>query len=518
MSVVEGITAAEFQNLDAEIKRTMRYSAKAVVGLGFLLRKMAEQKLWTVQYDCLDDYLREELHMDYTMASRFIGINKKYSVGGNSTEIEPIWADYSQAALIEMLSMPPELEAEITPDMTVKQIRSVKRKAREPKSKVEEKSCGMYPGYICGIEETDKKIEGCAGCCAVCLKKRECEHTCEAVLTMDVIKMPENPVEDVEYRELETTEEVATSQPVVSAYGLEKTEYPEGSLLTTVGCGHQYCCFSCAQECDIRQEMRFCRTALLGNPFGCDTMELIETLKVDVGDRCQFVNNSLAFHTRGTNEASPCCKECNEDCEYRCERSRPGKIADPQETDSPEVSETVSDIDVAYGLTEIKDILQRERRTLNGYLEVGGLPARLVFKQKTIVAALAAMVCDLEDAEPEPQEEVAAQPELPAFKNNNQRKEWLRAYKDWGLWYRDENIGVEYYKYDFDNGARLIAEVYRETGYHGDYEHYHLHLVGGPEPPKGSYGNGKWARHERYSNYPNSETELVEFLKEAQKR
>lgn len=39
---------------------------------------------------------------------------------------------------------------------------------------------------------------------------------------MDVIKMPENPVEDVEYRELETTEEVATSQPVVSAYGLEK--------------------------------------------------------------------------------------------------------------------------------------------------------------------------------------------------------------------------------------------------------------------------------------------------------
>lgn len=171
MSVVEGITAAEFQNLDAEIKRTMRYSAKAVVGLGFLLRKMAEQKLWTVQYDCLDDYLREELHMDYTMASRFIGINKKYSVGGNSTEIEPIWADYSQAALIEMLSMPPELEAEITPDMTVKQIRSVKRKAREPKSKVEEKSCGMYPGYICGIEETDKKIEGCAGCCAVCLKK-----------------------------------------------------------------------------------------------------------------------------------------------------------------------------------------------------------------------------------------------------------------------------------------------------------------------------------------------------------
>ena len=310
MSVVEGITAAEFQNLDAEIKRTMRYSAKAVVGLGFLLRKMAEQKLWTVQYDCLDDYLREELHMDYTMASRFIGINKKYSVGGNSTEIEPMWADYSQAALIEMLSMPPELEAEITPDMTVKQIRSVKHAARKAKTElkkeaepVKEKKCDTYPGYTCNIEEIVKKhfikgglIEGCARCCAVCLKKRECKYACEAVITMDVIKLADIPEEqthvipaqedtgkvsgdeilDAEYRELETIEEVATSQPMVSAYGLEKTEYPEGSLLTTVGCGHRYYCFSCAQECDIRQEMCFCQTAPLGDPFGCDTVSLPE--------------------------------------------------------------------------------------------------------------------------------------------------------------------------------------------------------------------------------------------------
>ncbi len=553
MSVVEGITAAEFQNLDAEIKRTMRYSAKAVVGLGFLLRKMAEQKLWTVQYDCLDDYLREELHMDYTMASRFIGINKKYSVGGNSTEIEPMWADYSQAALIEMLSMPPELEAEITPDMTVKQIRSVKHAARKAKTElkkeaepVKEKKCDTYPGYTCNIEEIVKKhfikgglIEGCARCCAVCLKKRECKYACEAVITMDVIKLADIPEEqthvipaqedtgkvsgdeilDAEYRELETIEEVATSQPMVSAYGLEKTEYPEGSLLTTVGCGHRYYCFSCAQECDIRQEMCFCQTAPLGDPFGCDTVSLIETLKANVGNKCQFVNNTLAFHTRGTNEAAPCCRECNEDCEYRCERSRSGKAA-TQKTDDPEILDTVSDDSAADELTEIKHILKREQETLQQFLEVGGLPDRTVFRQKTIVAALTAMVCDLEDADPELQEEAAAQPELPMFKNNNQRKEWLRAYKDWGLWYRDENIGVEYYKYDFDNGARLIAEVYprEESEYHGDYELCHLHLVGGPKPPKGAHGIGKWARHKRFSCYPDCETELVEFLKEVQKR
>ena len=41
------------------------------------------------------------------------------------------------------------------------------------------------------------------------------------------------------------------------------------------------------------------------------------------------------------------------------------------------------------------------------------------------------------------------------MKNNDQRKEWLRNHKSWGLWYTDSHTGARYYKYDFDNGARL---------------------------------------------------------------
>ncbi len=33
------------------------------------------------------------------------------------------------------------------------------------------------------------------------------------------------------------------------------------------------------------------------------------------------------------------------------------------------------------------------------------------------------------------------QPGLPVLKNNEQRRAWLRKYKEWGLWYEDENIG-----------------------------------------------------------------------------
>lgn len=112
---------------------------------------------------------------------------------------------------------------------------------------------------------------------------------------------------------------------------------------------------------------------------------------------------------------------------------------------------------------------------------------------------------------------------LTIMKNNDQRKEWLRNYKVWGLWYEDKNIGVKYYKYDFENGARLIAEEYEPDPRNQNSwrvsnltESYYMHLVGGPEP---EHKNNipKWTYHTRYNKFPNSESELVEFLKELQK-
>lgn len=457
-----------YQSLDKEIKRTMRRSAKDAVMLGCMLRRMMTAKLWEECYDCFDDYLQNELHMDYTMASRFIGINKKYSFGGEGMDIDEKWENYSQAVLIEMLSMPPELEEKITPDMTVRQVREVKRQAKQEKA-----------------------------------------------------------------AELESAEKVATSQPKLSAYELAKSEYPEGSLLATAGCGNKYTCFSCAQNCGIRQEFRYCTTAPLGNPFSCTTMAVLENLKAEVGDRCQFLNIDLAPHRAGDGEADPCCRNCKEPCGYRCQRSSQGEgILDAEYRELEAVEEVATsqcpeiNSESFDELAEIRRILQKEQKRLHEYLEVGDIPTATMFKQKTIVAALAAMVCDLgnEQPEAEAQEKAAVQPELPKFKNNNQRKDWLNSYKSWGLWYLDDNIGVEYYKYDFDNGARLIAEVYHvgfqawAAKYCDAYETCFLHLVGGPEPPKGQYGIGKWTRNEKYSRHPNSETELVEFLKELQKK
>ena len=44
--------------------------------------------------------------------------------------------------------------------------------------------------------------------------------------------------------------------------------------------------------------------------------------------------------------------------------------------------------------------------------------------------------------------------------NIDQRKAWLAQYKKWGLWYYDGHIDVNYYKYDFPDGSRLIVTEY----------------------------------------------------------
>ena len=173
------------------------------------------------------------------------------------------------------------------------------------------------------------------------------------------------------------------------------------------------------------------------------------------------------------------------------------------------------------------DILQDAEENLKNYLSVAdqGISGRTILKYQLIAGGLRMiknLVRDcLDDENIDDGKSVMEQLPLPVMRNNDQRKEWLRNYKDWGLWYTDEHIGVRYYKYDFANGARLIAEEYDRDTVHSQWvsdhtESYYMHLIGGPEPERKS-GIPKWTQHGRYNKFPNSESELVEFLKEVQR-
>lgn len=340
MGLTAAIDSMELDGITNEIKRTMRRSAKDAVQLGYMLRRVMEEKLWEERYADFDSYLQTELQMDYTLANRFIGINKRFSLMGNSMEIADKYEQYSQGLLIEMLSMTPEQEAKVAPGMTVRQVREIKKQDRGTP------------------EKKDTIIEG-------------------------------------EFREITEQKKVATSQP------------------------------------------------------------------------------------------------------------DPVIPADEE------------------GTEKLRRLLEEKKRELEESIKVNKvepLPEGYLYERKMIVGALANMLCELEDGqdeekEPEP-EPGPEQPELPALKNNDQRKEWLAKYKEWGLWYRDEHIDVNYYKYDFQDGSRLIVAEYpqRRSNWRNEkFDEAYYHLM------EKNYKGYKNTYDKQYMHSTDSETYLVEFLKNLQK-
>lgn len=458
------------------IHTDLKTAARSVISIGYWLMYVRDRNQFQEYgYSDINEYAARQFGFSRSTTKRYIDRCIRFSKGGNSPILDDRYRDFSKAQLQEMLGLDDEQLEQVTPDMTVRQIRAMKQPKEIPYVELPGQiSITDFPGIEpeAALDVTDVPPE----------PERAAMQSCE-ISVEDL--MPE--VEPLPVESVATSQRENCPAHQLSAYGTPKREYPADSLIATEGCeGGHYC----------------------------------------------------DYYRAGDGEPSPCCKHCKNPCEYICGRAM---RALDQETEQPAAnmqqneeiccenssgeepgevatSQPEEDIELTdMGL--LREMLEKEKALLDEMIKVDAvepLPSKLLRKKKILVTALAGMLCDLEMPEPEEPE----QPELPLMKNNDQRKAWLRDYKSWGLWYADEHIGARYYKYDFENGARLIAEVYDNHNHFTktDYESSYLHLVGGPEPenhPTGAYG--RWRRHETYSRYPDSETELVEFLKALQK-
>lgn len=195
--------------------------------------------------------------------------------------------------------------------------------------------------------------------------------------------------------------------------------------------------------------------------------------------------------------------------EYRYQDKEETQERLPEETQLHEKKSGKTDLDIA------REENQKYRNYLEmakGHMDTNDIRVRTY---KVMIAALAGYINDLGTVMNPPKE--PEQPELPRLKNNDQRKEWLKNYKAWGLWYTDKNINVNYYKYDFADGSRLVVTEYpdRIMEWNGEEKRdsCYFHLL---EKNKKAYGNKK-TYDKQYVHAPDSETYLVEFLKWLQK-
>lgn len=115
-----------------EIKQKLRQELLSVkqsfVRIGYMLRKVEEQKGYEQDgYKSIAEFAKKELGLHPSTTTRFMEINREYSIDGYSERLRPEYLDLSRSQLEEMLKLPDEDRQMIQPDASREGIRELKR-------------------------------------------------------------------------------------------------------------------------------------------------------------------------------------------------------------------------------------------------------------------------------------------------------------------------------------------------------------------------------------------------------
>lgn len=574
--VVENRNTITLEEADAGIRNGLKDAAQSVITVGYYLKAVRDNELFrSAGYETIWDYAWGEYGFSKGTASRYMKRNDRFSIGGNSPIIADEFRAFNRSQLQEMLSLDAEQMSAVTPDVTVREIRELRRPKEIPYFEI--------PGQLSlsDFPELDEAETGASAVENSAPTETVTSTTAFTVSAEDLIGEPEEKL---------------------SAYGFPKRVYPADSLLTTPGCrgdnGRGYDCFNCHLECEIRQEYCRCVDATCGFPFPCQMVDTgkHEILEEKIGERCQFVDLNLADHKAGDGSPVPCCKDCETPCEYACENSgkrvamsQQSVTADEQQETAGNAAEKQQDIpekpktekcihdgisrctlseedkekdgtgeDCAHHCCwncvkrdgcNIECYASSKRKTLDDEAaaedgENAEQPAEPIeFDRKTLEDMIRNaqgafdQMCDYwvenqpytyakynmmiqayklllkeHDESNQKLDPVEQQPELPLLKNDKQRAEFIDAYEEWPLWIDNQETGEKYYRYELPDGTSFVIKTYHAMLYNYDALEYGNYKEGYGENEQYILKPGKFFRDCRTNR-----STLIDKLKELQK-
>lgn len=122
------ITLNEYISIKEDIKRRLNHLAESFVAIGYRLKQIRDTEAYRQDgYNTIFEFAEKELGLTKSPTSRFMAINDKYSIGGNSLELREEFIGLGKSRLSEMLTMDPEDYVLITDQTSIKDIREIKR-------------------------------------------------------------------------------------------------------------------------------------------------------------------------------------------------------------------------------------------------------------------------------------------------------------------------------------------------------------------------------------------------------
>lgn len=177
------ITLDQWATMKEELKQNILNAQSKIIGLkkdfvriGYSLRKIDELKLYEKDgYKSIAEFAKEECKLTDSDVTRFMQINKKYSIGGYSEELCEEFLEYGQSKLTEMLALPDSDMEMMTPAVSREGIRELKRfNKSEPIEGVADDLQQLVEKFYEANEETLNEL-----------------YSSEAIVTGEVDKMKE---------------------------------------------------------------------------------------------------------------------------------------------------------------------------------------------------------------------------------------------------------------------------------------------------------------------------------------
>lgn len=110
------------------IKSNIKTAARSFIAIGYCLKQIRNGELYKqAGYATVWDFAKGELGISRSSATRYIAVNDRFSEDGNSLELSGEYQDYNQSQLIEMVTMTGEQLEGVSPSMTVRELREIKR-------------------------------------------------------------------------------------------------------------------------------------------------------------------------------------------------------------------------------------------------------------------------------------------------------------------------------------------------------------------------------------------------------
>lgn len=126
------LTLDDWLAMKESLKRDLIGVQESFVRIGYTLRKIEEQKLYKNDgYETVTEFAKAEYGLSTSTISRFMSINRKFSIDGYSDRLRPEYAQMGSSKLSEMLSLPDADLEMVRPEMTKADIRELKHFNKE---------------------------------------------------------------------------------------------------------------------------------------------------------------------------------------------------------------------------------------------------------------------------------------------------------------------------------------------------------------------------------------------------